>query len=331
VWCSAVGYSVMLLLSLLAAPLATDAQRPTTVSRIGQLHAGSPSTSQPYTDSFRQGLHALGYVEGKNLVVEQRWAEGNPERLQALAAELVRLPVAMLVAGGSAATRAAQQATRTIPIVMVGDYDPVQQGFVASLAQPGGNITGVTTQAQDLTGKQLELLKEAAPHVSRIAVLVNPAHPAHGAAMQELAVASRRLGVALQILELRRADEVAPAFTAIGQGGAEALVVVLGDPLLLSLSGQIEALAAQHRLPAMYPWKMYTEAGGLMSYAPSLPALWRRAAYYVDRLLHGSTPADLPVEQPTQFEFVINLKTAQRLGLTIPRASSSRRTSYPID
>jgi putative ABC transport system substrate-binding protein len=250
--------------------------------------------------------------------MEQRYAEGNIERLQALAAELVRLPVAVLVAGGSPAIRAAQQATRTLPIVMVGGYDPVQQGFVASLAHPGGNVTGVASQSQDLTGKRLELLKEAVPHVSRIAVLVNPAQPTYGAAMHDLAVASRRLGVALQVLELRRADEVAPAFTAMGQEGAEALVVGLSDPLLRGLSGQITALAAQHRLPAMYPWKEYTEVGGLMSYAPSLPALWRHAATYVDKLLKGAKPANLPVEQPMKFELVINLKAAQPLGLTLP-------------
>jgi ABC-type uncharacterized transport system substrate-binding protein len=224
----------------------------------------------------------------------------------------------VIVAGGSAATRAAQQATRTIPIVMASSGDPVGMGFVASLARPGGNTTGMSNFVAELPGKQLELLKEAVPQSTRIAVVTNPASPAHGSEMEHLAVAARALGVHVHVVPLRSRDELVGAFAAMTREGAEALVV-LGEPLLLDqIISAIVDLAAQYRLPAIYRWRSHAQAGGLMSYGPNQPAMWQRFAYYVDRLLQGATPADLPVEQPTKFELVINLKTAKALGVTMP-------------
>jgi putative tryptophan/tyrosine transport system substrate-binding protein len=308
---------VIFALACLVAAFTTKAQPPTKVHRIGLLRAGSAPSDQPFVESFRQGLYDLGYVEGQNLVIEQRYA-GSEERLRDLAAELVQLQVEVIVAGGSAAIRAAQHTTRTIPIVMATSADPVGRGFVASLARPGGNITGLSWLGAELGGKQLEVLKEAVPQVSRVAVLGNPASPGYGPGRDNLTVAAQALGLHLQVVELRRVDELDQAFVAITQAGAEVLVV-LAEPLLIDgLRGQIAERAATSRLPAMYGWRMYVEAGGLMSYGPSLPDLRRRAVSYVDRILKGAKPADLPVEQPTKFELVINLKTAQALGLTIP-------------
>src|SRR5206468_335426 len=222
------------------------------------------------------------------------------------------------VARGAAAIRAAQHATSTIPIVMATTYDAVGEGFVASLARPGGNITGLSFLGTELPGKRLEILKEMVPQASRIAVLANPAAPGHGTRMENLTVASRALGVQLQVLELRSAAELDNAFMAMAQEGADALCVLAEPQLIDQLQGPIVDLAAKRRLPAMYDWSMYVTAGGLISYGPSLPDIYRRGAYYVDRILKGAKPGDLPVEQPTKFELVINLKTAQALGLTIP-------------
>jgi ABC-type uncharacterized transport system substrate-binding protein len=231
---------------------------------------------------------------------------------------LVRLHVNVIVAVGTAATRAAQHATRTILIVMTGSADPVGQGLVASLARPGGNTTGMSLLWAELPGKRLELLKETVPQSMRIAVLGNPATPIYEPRLNNLTIAARALGLYLHAVEVHGADELAPAFAAMTQAGGDALMV-LADPALMDrLLGQVAALAATSRLPAMYDWKMYVEAGGLMSYGPSLPDSHRRAATYVDKILKGAKPADLPVEQPTKFELVINLKTAQALGLTIP-------------
>jgi len=317
---STVGIIVILALSILVAPFTSEAQQATKVHRIGWLNAGSPTSGpDPRLDTFRQGLRDLGYVECENLIIEHRYAEGSDERLRDLAAELVRLPVEVIVAGGSAATRAAQQATRTISIVMASSGDPVGLGFVASLARPGGNITGLSNLVAELPGKQLELLKEAVPQSARVAVLTNPPSPILGQAeLENLAAAATALGVHLHVVPLRSPDEVDGAFAALTQEGADALVV-LGEPLLLDrIIGAIVDRAAQHRLPAIYRWRSHVEAGGLMSYGPNQPAIWRRYAYYVDRILQGANPADLPVEQPTKFELVINLKTAQALGITIP-------------
>jgi putative ABC transport system substrate-binding protein len=316
---STIGLLLTLALGILWAPVISAAQQPAKVSHIGVLSPGPPPpVPDPVLDAFRQGLCDLGYVEGQPLVIERRYAAGNPERLRDLAAELVRLPVAVLVAWGLTAARAAQEATSTIPIVFTGGADPVRQGLVSSLAQPGGNITGVTAMRQDLNAKRLEILKEAIPHAARIAVLTNPATPVHEADLQDLGVTSRVLGVAFHVLEVRRADDLEDAFTAMTRVGADALLV-LAEPLLIDhLSGRIADLAATHRLPTMYNWKRSVEAGGLMAYGPSNTGMAQRAAHYVDRILNGAKPADLPVEQPTKFEFVINLKTAKALGLTIP-------------
>jgi putative ABC transport system substrate-binding protein len=311
--------TVTLALALLLAPLAADAQPPTKVFRIGLLYGSSPLPGT--AEAFRQGLRDLGYVEGQHVVIEQRWAERSEERLRELATELVQLPVDVLVAqGGLYTLRAAKDATSTIPIVMVGASDPVGQGFVASLAQPGGNITGTSSLQADVDGKRLELLKEVVPHAARIAVLVNPALATiQQRRVDNLVAASRALGVELQVMEVRRADEFAGAFAAMQRAGARALLVMT-DPVLFDRHiSDLTALARQHQVPAIYPWRWFAEAGGLMSYAPNLPDMSRRAAYYVDRILQGTKPADLPVEQASKFEFVINLQTARALGLTIPQ------------
>ena len=309
---------VTLAFVLLTAPLVADAQPSTKVHRIGRLVSGfPPSEASRGMSAVQQGLHDLGYVEGQNLVIEHRYAEGRPERLPDLAAELVRLQVEVIYAGGTAAVRAAQHATRTIPIVMI-TYDAVGEGFVASLAHPGGNITGLSWLGAELPGKRLELLKETVPQSARIAVLANPDSPGHGPQMHNLRVAAQTLGLHLHVLEVHRAEELDAAFAAMTREGADALFVSV-DPLVIEpLRGRIAALAATHRLPAMYPFRQWVEAGGLMSYGPNLFDVQWRAATYVDKILKGAKPADLPVEQPTKFELVINLKTAKALGLTIP-------------
>jgi putative ABC transport system substrate-binding protein len=318
-WCSTVGVMVTLTLSILVAPLVTAAQPVGKVYRIGWLSPGFPRPDRdPPVDAFRQGLRDLGYVEDQNLVIAYRGAEGKIERLPALAAELVQLHVEEFVAVGSAATRAAQHVTRTIPIVMTGTPDPVAQGFVASLARPGGNITGLSNLLEELPSKRLEILKETVPHSARIAVLVNPDNPTATALLHNLTVAAQALRLHLHVVELRRAEALDTAFAAMAHEGADALIVV-SDPVLMDgLRRQVADRAAMRRLPAMYDWKMYVEAGGLMAYGPSLPDLHRRAAAYVDKILKGAKPADLPVERPTKFDLLINLKTAQALGLTIP-------------
>jgi putative ABC transport system substrate-binding protein len=270
-------------------------------------------------EAFRQGLRDLGYVEGQNLLIEYRGAEGSLERLRDLAAELVQRKVDVLVTpGGAVVIRAAQHATRTIPIVMVGAGDPVAEGFVVSLAHPGGNITGLSLLSEGLPAKRLEILKEAVPQSMRVAVLANPASPTHASAMSNLTVA-RALGLHLHVVDLHRPDEVDTAFAVMTRAGADALLVV-AEPLLINplLSGRIADLAVQSRLPAMYSWKFFVEAGGLMSYGPNNLDISRHAATYVDKILKGAKPADLPVEQPVKFELIINLKTAKAMGLTIP-------------
>ena len=315
---SAVGFVVTLTLSLLVAPLTAEAQQATNVHRIGRLSAGSSTEPNPNLEAFRQGLRELGYVEGQNLIIESRYAEGSEERLPDLAAELVRLQVEVIVAGGSSTIRAAQHATRTIPIVMAVSYDPVGRGLVASLARPGGNTTGVSTLGAELPGKRLELLKETVPQRARVAVLANPAAGGYESVMHNLTGAAQALGLQLRVVELRRAEELDTAFATMTHEGVDALLVVSDPALMDGLRGRTVDLAATHRLPAMYGWRELVVAGGLMSYGPSLPDMFQRAASYVDRILKGAKPADLPVEQPTQFELVINLKTAQALGITFP-------------
>src|SRR5215831_2199199 len=321
-WYSVIGCMVTLALSLCAAPLAAHAQQPTHVYRIGLLHPFSsppPSASDALAEAFRQGLHDLGYVEGQHFVMEIRYAAGSEERLRDLAAELVQLQVDVIVAPGAAVSRAAQHATRTIPIVMAGTYDPVAGGFVASLAQPGGNITGLSYLGDELPGKRLELLKETVPQSTRIAVLGYPGRPGYASVLNYLTVAARTLGLHLHVVEVHSADELDHAFTVMTGAGAEA-VLVLEDALLLnSQRGQVVAdLAATHRLPVLYAWRDWVVAGCLMSYGPNPVDTWRRAATYVDKILKGVKPSDLPVEQPMKYELVLNLKTAKALGITIP-------------
>jgi len=318
-WLHIMELIVTLALGLLVPPLTAEAQQAMRVYRLGWLSAGPPPpTPTVQMQAFQQGLRDLGYVEGQNLVMEYRYGEGKAERLREVAAELVQLPVDVIVAVGASGTRGAQHATRTIPIVMTGNYDPVGQGFVASLARPGGNITGLSYQGTDLPGKRLEFLKETVPQSTRIAVLANPVSPGHVPLLNNLTVAAEALKLSLHVVEVRRAEELDDAFAAMTRAGADALVVFAEPQLITPLRGRIAALAATSRLPAMYNDKTSVEAGGLMSYGPSLLDTSRRAAIYVDKILKGANPADLPVEQPTKFELVINLKAAKAIGLTIP-------------
>ena len=318
-WRITLGCIVTLTLSILVASLPAEAQKATKVYRIARLFGGFPPPEPtPGMKAFQQALSDLGYVEGQNLVIEWRWAEGSQERVRDQATELVRLQVDVIVAVEAAATRAAQHATQTIPIVMAATSDPVGEGFVTSLGRPGGNITGLSYLSAELPGKRLEILKETVPKSVRIAVLANPAFEMYETWMHNLTVAARALGLHLHVVELRRADELDSAFAAMTQAGADALLVLSDAGLINSLRVRIADLAIKHRLPTMYDFKWIMEAGGLMSYGPSLLDLQRRAATYVDKILKGAKPADLPVEQPTKFELVINLKTAQTLGLTIP-------------
>ena len=319
-WCSAIGCIVTLTLSLLAAPLASDAQRVGKVARIGYLSPVAPGPS-PILVAFRQGLGQLGWVEGENLAIEYRWAEGRLDPLPDLAAELVRLKVDVIVTWGPA-VGAAQQATRTIPIVIASTLDAVQSGFVASLAQPGGNITGLTLISPELMGKRLELLKEAFPNISRVALLTGPSGPAFRVItllVKETEAAAQALGMTLQTLEVRDGEDVTRAFTAMARERPDALYV-LEAPILYVHQTRIVDLAAASRLPTIFGVRQFVDAGGLLSYGVNVPDLHRRAASYVDKILKGTKPADLPVEQPTKFELVINLKTAEALGLTLPPA-----------
>jgi putative ABC transport system substrate-binding protein len=310
---------VTLAFGFLMGPLVAQAQQTGKLYRIGWLSAG-PAPPEPTVQiqAFQQGLRDLGYVEGHNLVMEYRYAAGSAERLHDYAAELVRFPVDVIVAVGASGTRGAQRATRTIPIVMTGNYDPVGEGFVASLARPGGNITGLSNLRATLIGKQLEFLKELVPQSARIAVLANPASPGYAQLLHNLTVAAEALKVSLHAVELRRAEALDDAFAAMRQAGADALIVFSEPQLITPLRGQIATLAATSRLPAMYDGKPYVEAGGLMSYGANPVDVNRRVAVYVDKVLKGANPADLPVEQPTTFELVINLKTVEAMGLTIP-------------
>ena len=294
-----------------------EAQQPTKIPRIGYLSGAFPSTNSARIEAFRQGLRELGYVEGKNIIIEYRYAEEKLERLPALVAELVRLKVDIIVTGGATTTRAAKEATSTIPIVMAQDPDPVGNGFVASLARPGGNITGLATLNPELSGKRLELLKETVPKLSRVAVFGTSTFPGNAQNLRETELAAGVLKVKLQYLDVLDPKDTETAFRAATKGRADA-VLVLASPVLNSHRTQVVELAVKSRLPAIYNQTEYVEAGGLMSYGTNIADLYRRAATYVDKILKGRTPADLPVEQPMRFEFIINLKTAKQIGLTIP-------------
>jgi putative ABC transport system substrate-binding protein len=316
--------TVLTLYAMLSALCSSaQAQQPTKIPRIGFLSASSPAALSARIEAFRQGLRELGYVEGKNIVIEWRSAEGKLDRLPALAAELVRLKVDIIVTAGPSLTHAAKEATSTIPIVMTFDPDPVGSGFVASLARPGGNITGLSTLSPEISGKQLELLKETVPKLSRGAVLGNSTSPGNAQALREMELAAEAFKAKLQYLDVLDPKDIETAFRAASKGRADA-ILVLPSPVLTSQRTQIVDLAVKSRLPAIYWRSDFVEAGGLMSYGTSQNDLDRRAATYVDKILKGTKPADLPVEQPTKFELVINLKTAKQIGLTVPQKVLAR-------
>ena len=308
-------FCVALSALLFALCVPAQAQQTGKIPRIGYI-SGSPPNSER-TDAFRLGLRELGHVEGKNIVIEWRSAEGKLDRLPALAADLVRLKVDMIVTPGATSTRAAKEATSTIPIVMTQDPDPIGNGFVASLARPGGNITGLSNLNRELSGKRLELLKEVVPKLSRVAVFGTSTFPGNAQNKKETELAAGALGVKLQYLDVLGPKDIDAAFRGASKGRAEA-VLAMGGGVLNSLRAQIVELAAKSRLPAIYFFREFVEDGGLMSYGVSLTDLDHRAAVYVDKILKGAKPADLPVEQPTKFEFIINLKAAKQIGLTIP-------------
>src|SRR5262245_34436999 len=303
---------------LLALCLPARAQQPKKIPRIGYLIGQSRSTAAVRIDPFRQGLRELGYVEGKNIVIDYRYAEEKLDRLPALASELVRLKVDVIVTSGPIPTRAAKEATSTIPIVMTQDSDPVGSGFVGSLARPGGTITGLSNLRPELSGKQLELLKEVIPKLSRVAVFGTSTHPGNAQILREVEFAAGGFGVKLQYLDVLTPKDIETAFRAAGKGRAEAALMMVAGGVWVPHRTEIAELAVKNRLPAIHQYRSYVEAGGLMSYGVNFADLDRRAATYVDKILKGANPADLPVEQPTKFEFVINLKTSKQIGVTLP-------------
>ena len=315
--------SLMLVLAILAAPLAADAQ-PDKVARIGYL-AGSLAANPHFPEAFRQGLRDLGYVERRNILIEYRSADGQLERLPDLAAELVRLKVDVLVSEGTPPTLAAKQATKTIPIVFAASADAVHSGIVASVARPGGNVTGLSFFGPELVGKQLQLLKQAVPRIARVAVLWQSGgsgalpERTQKVLLKETEVAARALAVQLQPVEVRSSGDFDRAFSEMTTARVDALTVLTSYMLFVERR-RLADLAAKNHLPAIYPWTDAADVGGLMAYSPNIPDLFRRAATHVDKILKGARPGDLPVEQPTKFELVINLKTAKALGLTIPQS-----------
>ena len=311
--------SILVAVAVLAVGVIAEAQQPKKVPRIGWLLFGSPSSANTArNEAFRQGLRDLGYIEGQNLIIEYRYAEGKVDRLPDLAAELVRLKVDAIFAESTASVQAAKKATTTVPIVSVSG-DPVELGLVASLARPGGNVTGLANFTSELAGKRLELLKEVVPRVSRVAVLWNPDAPSSTLRMRETEAAAPSLGIKLQPVDVREPNDFEHAFAALKKDRADALFP-LRSPLISSQVKRIVELAAKNRVPGMYDASEFAEAGGLMSYGTMLDDLDRRAASYVDKILKGAKPADLPIEQPKKFELIINLKAAKQIGLTIPQS-----------
>jgi putative ABC transport system substrate-binding protein len=302
---------------LLALGFSAEAQQPKKAPRIGFLMNTSPSAISDRIAAFRQGLRELGYTEGKNIVIEYRWAEGKIERLPSLATELVRLDVDVILTAGPTSTRSAKEATGTIPIVMGFDNDPVGSGFVASLARPGGNITGLSTLAPEITGKRLELLKEIIPRLSHLAVFGNSTEPGNAQSLTETERAAAAFGMKLQYIDVLILKDAETAFQTARKKHAGA-ILVLQTPVFNLGRKQIAELAVKTRLPAIYPTGEYAEDGGLMSYAPDFRDLYHRAATYVDKILKGAKPVDLPVEQPKKFELIVNLKAAKQIGLRIP-------------
>jgi putative ABC transport system substrate-binding protein len=309
---------LLLTLALLLAPLTIEAPPPGPRPRIGVLGGTAPAANPEAVDAFRHGLHELGWREGDTCVLEYRWAEGHFDRLPALAVELVQLPVDVLVVlAGDPGVRAAQAATRTIPIVMAVSSDPVRTGFIRSLARPGGNITGISGLTPEVAGQRLDLLKTLLPQASQVAVLWNASYAEKELEWRAMQGAADALGVTLRSVEVHRAPDFARAFTALTEARPDALIT-LSEPLTIAHRREIADFALTHRVPLISHVREFAAAGGLLTYGPSLPAFFRRAAAYVDKILKGAKPTDLPVEQPMTFELVINLKTAQALGLTIP-------------
>jgi putative ABC transport system substrate-binding protein len=297
----------------------THAQQPEKILRIGYLRVVSCDPGGPSVTAFRRGLRELGYIEGKNLLIEYRCAEGKPDRVPSLVNELVKLKVDVLISGDAPAIRAAKQATKTIPIVMVINQDPVESGIINSLARPGGNVTGISRLTRELSGKRLELIREAVPGKAPIAILWDADGPGPKISFTEYQAVARALKIPLQSLEVRGPDpDLDGAFRAAKKGRASA-VIIIGNSLLNRYRKRIADLAIKHRLPSMYESSQWVEIGGLISYSTNDAESYRRAAYYVDRIHKGTKPADLPVEQPMKFEFVINLKTAKQIGVTIPQ------------
>jgi putative ABC transport system substrate-binding protein len=310
---------LLALCSLLLAPCsAVNAQQPTKIPRIGYLTAARLSAIPDRIEAFRQGLRKLGYIEGKNIVIDWRSPEGKFDRLPVLAAELAGLKVDVIVTAGGGATRPAKEATITIPIVMAQDDDPVGSGFVASLARPGGNITGLSTLSPETSGKRLELLREIVPKLARVAVFGTSSSSAHAPYLRETELAAGTLGVKVQYLDVLHPKDIETVFQDAIKGRADGVLWLVSGQFTNSYRPQIAELAVKSRLPAIYERRGDVEAGGLISYGVYLPDLDRRAATYVDKILKGAKPGDLPVEQPTKFEFVINLKAAKKIGLSIP-------------
>jgi len=309
--------SIVVAAVMLTIAMVANAQQPTKVPRIGYLGGVSPSANSGRIEAFRRGLRELGYIEGKNIVIEWRGWEGKQDRQRALAAELVRLKVDIVVTGGPPATRSAKEATATIPIVMGFDDDPVSNGFVASLARPGGNITGLSALSPEISGKQLELLKEIVPKLSRVAVLGTSTRPGNTQTLKEIELAADAFGVKIQYRDVLGPRDIETAFRAASERRAEA-VLLLSSPVFTSQRTQIANLAIKSRLPAIYPQQEFVQDGALMTYSVNVADMYHRAASYVDKILKGAKPADLPVEQPTKFEFIIKLKAAKQIGLTIP-------------
>jgi putative tryptophan/tyrosine transport system substrate-binding protein len=306
-------------LGLFALPHVAAAPTAASVPRVGYLFSFTPPSGQHLWEACRQGMRDLGYVEGQNVVLEPRWADQH-ERLPALVAELLNLKVDVIVAAATPANLAAKAATSTVPIVMVAVAEPVRAGLVSSLSRPGGNVTGLTLLTPELSGKRLELLADImGGKIPRLAVLTNPANPSHTVFLEETRIAAQRTGTELHTLTVRSSEDLEPAFTTAVQARASALIV-FDDPVLWSKRKDIVALAASRRFPVMYGYREFVDEGGLMSYGPSRPELYRRTAVYVDKILKGAKPADLPVERPTKFEFVVNLKTAKALNIALPAA-----------
>jgi putative ABC transport system substrate-binding protein len=309
---------VTLTIAVFAASLA-EAQQTANIPRLCFLHAYPVAVAAigGQYEVFLRGLRDVGYVEGQSIIIDYLSADGRIERFPTLAGECLRLQADIIVAVTTPASLAAKHATRTIPIVLLGTGDPVRTGLVDSLARPGGNVTGLSHMAPGLSAKRLELLKEAVPRISRVVVLSNLADPVATPQVQELEQAARSMGVQLQIRDVRTPEELPPAFSTAATDGAEGLLTTV-ESIFVTHRTQVVDLAARHRLPAIYPWRVFVDAGGLMSYGASGVDLWRRAVYYVDRILKGAKPGELPIEQPTKFDVVINLKTAKALGITIP-------------